>query len=248
MNTFNRLICAAVSAEMAAQRPWLIGTSILFVCIVILLLALFFRKNGEERRLDALVKKRTAENEMQLIEREKLLRDLESERIIFQTMFDSVPDLIFCKDIDLNYTRCNASLLKYFNLKKEDIIRKNDITGLRVSEKTAHDFRNMDRLVINENRVHKCEEYIPAPDGNIRLFETNKAPLFINGEVIGVMGVARDITERKAMEESAQNANKAKSAFLANMSHEIRTPMNAILGISETQMQRETLDATQEWR
>jgi len=171
-----------------------------------------------------------------------LLVDLETERFMFKTMFDAIPDLVFCKDTELNYTRCNESFLRYFNLTEADVIGKDDEKGLGVPEETARQFQATDLAVISDRKVYKCEEYVPTAGGDVRLFETNKVPLLLHGEIIGIMGIARDITERKAMEEAAQSANKAKSDFLSAMSHEIRTPMNAILGVTEIQLQNEDLD------
>jgi len=168
-----------------------------------------------------------------LREEKELLHQLEVEKSTLQTMFDSVPDLIFCKDINLKHSRCNKSLLEYLGLSEEELIGKKDGDVLGISEEMAAGLRIMDQAVLGEGKEFRYEEYLPASDGSKRLFEANKVPLWHGDKIVGLMGIARDITERKAMEEAAQNANRAKSSFLSTMSHEIRTPMNAILGITE---------------
>jgi len=193
----------------------------------------YFRATGETIRDKEGNAVRAAGALLDITETKQLLINLETESLMLQTMFNSVPDLIFCKDTDLNYTRCNESLLQYFNLKEENLIGKDDESGLGLPEKIAQEYRAMDRTVMDEIKIVTYEEYVPDFEGNKRLFETNKVPLLLNGKIMGVMGIAHDITERKAMEEAAQSANKAKTEFLANMSHEIRTPMNAIIGMSE---------------
>ena len=83
------------------------------------------------------------------------------------------------------------------------------------------------------------------PDGTVRWVLTSKSPRYDeHGDIAGIIGISRDITDRKEHEEElkkakieAEAANKAKSYFLANMSHEIRTPMNGIMGMNSLLME-----------
>ncbi|MGA9183062.1 MAG: response regulator, partial [Candidatus Acidiferrales bacterium] len=76
---------------------------------------------------------------------------------------------------------------------------------------------------------------------------TTKVPLFGNdGEVTGIVGIGRDVTERLEAERemqrariAAEEASRAKSEFLANMSHEIRTPLNGVMGMTDLALDTE---------
>ncbi|MCL1863001.1 MAG: ATP-binding protein [Defluviitaleaceae bacterium] len=175
-------------------------------------------------RMGRLVKERTAA--------------LEYETTVLSAVFDAIPDILFCKDMDFRYSRLNDSFEKIFKVSREDAVGKTEPEALDVPEHVASHWRECDTKVLDTKTTLKFEDTVPLPDGTTRIYETYKVPLVINDTSVGLLGLARDITMRKKMETELIDASKSKSDFLAKMSHEIRTPMNTIIGMADIMLQR----------
>ena len=185
-----------------AQMPWLMGSIILSLCILALVAGLFERSYRAGKHLEELVKKRTYE--------------LALQTTTLTTLFDSIPDLIFTKNLNLNFLHCNKAFLEHFNKGIDDIVGSSDGSGMGMTDTEADAYTEMDRKVILEGKTVTIEEFIPRFDGVRPYYETIKMPLKIDGEVIGIMGIARDITKRKEAErkmalryEYSKNLNDA---------------------------------------
>ncbi|MEP6789891.1 MAG: PAS domain S-box protein, partial [Ramlibacter sp.] len=164
--------------------------------------------------------------------------DARRQQSLLRSLIDSIPDPIFFRDMEGRYLGSN-----------EAHARRAGVTVDQIVGRTYEEFfppercalvRERDKVTLESLESRVTEELIALPDGAQVHFETLTAPLWDeNGAVLGLLGVSRDITQRKKHEleireaqERAEAATRSKSDFLANMSHEIRTPMNAIIGLS----------------
>lgn len=166
---------------------------------------------------------------------------LRNERTLLRTVIDNVPHLIYAKDLLCRKTLANLVDVRVMGAKSEaEVLGKDDFAFY--PEEVAEGFFNDDLLVIQKGvPVINREEYVIDEKGEMKWLLTSKLPLRNkDNQTIGLVGIGRDITERKRVEkeliiakEKAEESDRLKTSFLSNMSHEIRTPMNGILGFAE---------------
>jgi PAS domain S-box-containing protein len=173
-----------------------------------------------------------------IAERDNALKALEKEQSLLRSLIDSIPDFIFFKDVNSNYVGCNKAFANFLGMTEKSIIGHNDFDLF--AKEAAEIYHKNDRKILGDKIPIRNEEWTVFPDGSRRLLDTVKV-LYTDarGEVLGIMALSRDITEKeeiqeqfRAAKEKAEESDRLKTAFLANMSHEIRTPMNSIIGFS----------------
>ena len=175
-----------------------------------------------------------------ITERKRAEEAVNQERRMLRTLIDNLPDPIYVQDKECRKVIANKADVENIGAASEaEVLLKTDIELFpgRIGERGYAD----DKKIIDTGKpVFDLEEEFINAKGLKRWLLTTKIPLSDkDGNIIGLVGIGHDITERKHIveelimaKEKAEESDKLKTAFLHNISHEIRTPMNAIVGFS----------------
>ncbi|BEV72601.1 hypothetical protein THUN1379_20830 [Paludibacterium sp. THUN1379] len=165
----------------------------------------------------------------------------QAERQMLRTLVDTLPDMIWLKDARGVYLSCNQRFAQFFGCDESGIVGKTDYDFVDASQADA--FLATDRRVIASGEANILEEEVAfASDGHREIIETIKVPMFDSEHrLIGVLGVGRDITERKQAEsERRQQEARYRDLFDANpQAMWIHDPQTlAFLAVNDAALQR----------
>ena len=171
-------------------------------------------------------------NSRDITERKQAERSLAENEAHLRILVETIPDMIWLKDVDGRYLSCNKMFEQYYGAREPDIVGKTDYDF--VVKELADFIRANDNKAMAAGKPTSIMDWITfASDGRRVLLNTIKTPMFdAEGKLLGVLCIGRDITEYQKLEEQLRHAQKMESigTLAGGIAHDFNNILSAIIG------------------
>jgi len=164
-----------------------------------------------------------------ITKQKRIEQELEENKQRYQSLFYFNPDLVYSLDLNGTITNINPSVQRLIGYTPEQIIGQN-----------YSKFIQDQHLCYTKKSFQKATQGIPQSyeTGLINkmdrggIFHVTNLPIIVNGEIVGVYGIAKDISELKQAEEFLRKSDRVSAIgqLAAGIAHEIRNPLTSVKG------------------
>jgi len=157
--------------------------------------------------------------EKKILDKEEAHQHLRISIEEYQLQFENISDVVFMIGTDFNISSISPSVEKLLGYKAEDFIGRpvSCLSHLLTPESFERAITNISKMLKNERIPVSIYAFV-AKDGTLKHIEINGSPLIRDGQVAGTISVARDITERKLMEEKLRHEEQRFRALIDHSS------------------------------
>ena len=141
--------------------------------------------------------------------------ELQEQDQRLRTLLDTLPDMVWLKGVDGRYQACNLRFEQLVEASEAQILGQLDSDLFPPEQALA--FVNGDQLVLASGNSHTSENWLQYKGQAARgLFQTIKTPMRdAQGRTVGVLGIARDVTQQQAAQDRLQRLNRLYRVLLA---------------------------------
>lgn len=140
-----------------------------------------------------------------LTDRQAAEEDARRSRNLLEAVVEGTPDAVYVKDLEGRYIMMNTAASVMVGKRPEEVLGR-DVTALLPPDE-AEAVAERDRAVMDSGGVSTYEESVTLADGELHVFMSTKGPLQDEeGNVVGLFGFERDITERKELDEALRQS------------------------------------------
>ena len=178
------------------------------------------------------------------------LARVEINRRLLDSVISGTPDAVYVKDAHGRYLLANAAAAGFVGKPREEIIGQDDRSLF--PNASAHGVMALDKSIMAAGRMQTIEERVSTLDGKELVFLTTKGPVLdAAGQIVGLFGIAREISDRKRAEDEIRRLNADLERRVAErtaelraanleleelayaLAHNLRAPLRAIGGFAQ---------------
>jgi len=167
---------------------------------------------------------------------EEMMKKLHEEQ---QILLDNIPAWVFFKDTENRFIRVNKTFANAMGMPVEQLEKKSLSELFPIEQAEGYWKDDKEVFASGQPKINIIEQ-MKSPTGNIWV-QTDKIPYRnLQGEIVGIIGFAIDITERKAAEDKIQKVNDelkelnlTKDKFFSIIAHDLKSPFQGFLGLTQ---------------